>query len=144
MTKGVTDVLMGAVSDSVRDAPMRALQDYIIGLVELLPGKVALTLTLMVALSLTEGVGLLMLVPMLQLIWPAGRHGIHGSALGLRIVLLHGSPSGPHTTRHTRPLCAHYQHVRPVVPTADHNRPFPSVRLRGPTEADSCIGPLPI
>ena len=50
------------------DTPFNALRGYLYTLAELLPGKVALTLALMLGLSFTEGIGLLMLVPMLQLI----------------------------------------------------------------------------
>ena len=48
--------------------PFNTLRGYLHALAELLPGKVALTLALMLGLSFTEGIGLLMLVPMLQLI----------------------------------------------------------------------------
>ena len=50
------------------DMPFNTLRGYLHALAELLPGKVALTLALMLGLSFTEGIGLLMLVPMLQLI----------------------------------------------------------------------------
>ena len=51
-----------------RLCPDPTLRTYIRDLFSVMPGQVMLTLALMVALSLTEGVGLLLLIPLLQLV----------------------------------------------------------------------------
>jgi len=54
------------------------LQKYLTTLINIMSWKVALALGLMVSLSLTEGISLLMLVPLLQLVGLDVQHGTLG------------------------------------------------------------------
>jgi len=58
------------------------LRRYIITLINIMSWRVALTLGLMVCLSLTEGIGLLMLVPLLQLVGLDVQQGVLGRLAG--------------------------------------------------------------
>src|SRR5574337_806549 len=60
MEKPTTEFATPSVSGTIRT--------YLATLVSVMPWKVALALALMVCLSLTEGIGLLLLVPLLQLV----------------------------------------------------------------------------
>lgn len=55
---------------------------YIIILTRLMPKKFALTLILMIVVSLTEGIGLLLLVPLLQLVGMDVQQGVLGQIAG--------------------------------------------------------------